>query len=115
RGERMLKVMLGQPFRTVTGCGRSTVRVTPKGDVIPCVYWGRSDLRVENLAARGADGVLASPQFERVRTLPDACLSCPFVSTCHGGCARRRELAGRGAEGGPLSPRLRRGPLRAPH
>ena len=105
--EPILNAMLGQPFRTVTGCGRSTVRVTPKGDIIPCVYWGRSDLRVGDLAARGADGVLASPQFERVRTLPDACVSCPFVSTCHGGCAGRRELAGGVERADPYCPLIR--------
>ena len=51
-------------------------------------------MRVEDLAARGAEGVLASPQFAMVRTVPDACRGCPFVATCHGGCAGRRALAG---------------------
>src|SRR5262249_8356587 len=68
---------------------------------------GRSDLRVEDLAGRGADGVLASPQFERVRTLPDACVSCPFVSTCHGGCSGRRQLPGGRERGGCSWPRAR--------
>src|SRR2546428_7866 len=69
-------------------------RVTPRGDVIPCVYWSTSDLRVEDLGSRGAEGVLASPQFAKVRTVPEACRGCPFVATCHGGCAGRRALAG---------------------
>jgi radical SAM protein with 4Fe4S-binding SPASM domain len=92
--EPILNAMLGQPFAEGSGCGRQTVRVTPRGDVIPCVYWGKSDIRVEDLAASGAEGVLASPQFAMVRTVPDACRSCPFVATCHGGCAGRRALAG---------------------
>ena len=92
--EPILNAMLGEPFRESTGCGRRTVRVTPRGDVIPCVYWNTSDMRVEDVGALGADGVLASPQFTTVRTVPDACRGCPFVTTCHGGCAGRRALAG---------------------
>src|SRR5712664_3210269 len=84
--EPILDAMLGRPFKTGSGCGRQTVRVTPKGAIIPCVYWGRSDLRVEDLRAQGPEGVLASPQFERVRMVPAPCRGCEFVDTCHGGC-----------------------------
>ena len=38
--EPVLNAMLGAPFANGSGCGRQTVRVTPQGDVIPCVYWG---------------------------------------------------------------------------
>ena len=92
--EPILNAMLGEPFKNGSGCGRQTVRITPKGDIVPCVYWRKSDLRLEDLPAEGADGVLASPQFARVRQVPDVCRSCPFVSTCQGGCSGRRELAG---------------------
>jgi radical SAM protein with 4Fe4S-binding SPASM domain len=92
--EPILNAMLGEPFKSGSGCGRQTVRITPKGDIVPCVYWTKSDLRLEDLPAQGADGVLASPQFARVRQMPDVCRSCPFVSTCQGGCSGRRELAG---------------------
>lgn len=92
--EPILNAVLGAPFTNGSGCGRRTVRVTPRGDVVPCVYWTTSDLRLEDLAAAGAAGVLASPQFERARHVPDACRACPFVATCHGGCAGRRQLAG---------------------
>src|SRR3990167_9324903 len=68
--EPILNAMLGEPFKNGSGGGRRTVRVSPKGDVIPCVYWGTSDLRLEDLPAKGADGVLASPQFARVRQVP---------------------------------------------
>src|SRR2546426_154524 len=105
--EPILDAMLGQPFKTGSGCGRQTVRVTPKGAIIPCVYWGASDLRLADLRDKGADGVLASPQFERARALPDACRTCAFVATCHGGCAGRRELAGGVERGDPYCPLLR--------
>src|SRR5216683_3069986 len=105
--EPILDAMLGQPFKTGTGCGRQTVRVTPKGTVIPCVYWGHSDLRIEDLREKGAEGVLASSEFQRVRSIPDACKPCPFVSTCQGGCAGRRELAGGVAMADPYCPLVR--------
>ena len=91
----------------VTRLVSQTVRVTPRGDVIPCVYWNKSDMRVEDLRARGAEGVLASPQFAMVRTVPDACRGCPFVTTCHGGCAGRRALAGGVQAPDPYCPLVR--------
>lgn len=105
--EPILNAMLGAPFANGTGCGRTTVRVTPRGDIIPCVYWRASDLRIEDLAAAGAEGVLASPQFERTRRLPDVCRGCPFEASCHGGCAGRRELAGGVAQADPYCPLVR--------
>ncbi len=64
-------------------------------------------MRVEDLAMRGAEGVLASPQFARVRTVPEACRGCPFVATCHGGCAGRRALAGGVEAPDPYCPLVR--------
>jgi radical SAM protein with 4Fe4S-binding SPASM domain len=105
--EPILNAMLGAPFANGTGCGRSTVRVTPKGDIIPCVYWRASDLRIEDLPRAGADGVLASPEFARTRAVPDVCRACPFEATCHGGCAGRRELVGGVERADPYCPLIR--------
>jgi radical SAM protein with 4Fe4S-binding SPASM domain len=105
--EPLLNAMLGEPFANGSGCGRQTVRVTPRGDIVPCVYWGKSDLRLADLPAAGGPGVLASPQFARVRHVPDACRGCPFVTTCHGGCAGRRELAGGVEQPDPYCPLVR--------
>ncbi len=105
--EPILNAMLGAPFKNGSGCGRQTVRITPKGDIVPCVYWKKSDLRLEDLPAQGVDGVLASPQFARVRLVPEVCRSCPFVATCHGGCAGRRELAGSVELADPYCPLVR--------
>src|SRR5260370_39685455 len=102
--------MLGEPFAESSGCGRQTVRVTPKGDVIPCVYWHASDLRVEELPATGSEGVLASPQFARVRTIPEVCGGCAFVAAGPGGCARRAGLAGGGRGPAPYWPPRGGGP-----
>ena len=92
--EPILNAMLGAPFPDGTGCGRRTVRITPRGGVVPCVYWTDSELRIADLAEAGEAGVLASREFARVRQVPDACRGCPFVASCHGGCAGRRRLSG---------------------
>lgn len=105
--EPVLNAMLGAPFANGSGCGRQTVRVTPRGDIVPCVYWNRSDLRLEDLPGAGGAGVLASPQFARVRRVPEVCRGCPFVSSCHGGCAARRELAGGVERADPYCPLVR--------
>jgi len=42
-----------------------------------------------------------------VRQVPAACRGCPFVSTCHGGCAARRELSGGVEEPDPYCPLVR--------
>lgn len=105
--EPILNAVLGAPFKNGSGCGRQTVRITPRGDVVPCVYWTRSDLRVSDLDEAGAAGVLASPQFRRVRHVPDVCRECPFVATCHGGCSGRRELAGGVEQPDPYCPFVR--------
>src|SRR5712664_2323904 len=105
--EPILNAMLGEPFKNGSGCGRQTVRITPKGDIVPCVYWTKSDLRLDDLPTHGADGVLASPQFARVRQVPEVCRSCRFVSTCQGGCSGRRELAGGVELADPYCPLVR--------
>lgn len=105
--EPILDAMLGAPFAQGSGCGRQTVRVTPKGDIIPCVYWDRSDLRIEDALVKGAGGVLASSQFERSRTVPEICRGCEWVATCQGGCAGRRALAGDVRMADPYCPLVR--------
>jgi len=75
------------------GCGCKTVRVTPRGEVLPCVYWPKRSLGLDDLERLGAD-VVRSPAFAELDTLPDACRGCPLVDVCHGGCASRRLLRG---------------------
>ncbi len=76
---------------TGSPCGRNSIRVNPRGQVIPCVYWpiGPDDgPRVEDLARLGA-AVLEAPEFRRARHEP-ANVECG----CRGGCAARRALLG---------------------
>ena len=91
-GEPLVRAMAGlPPLRS--GCGVSTVRVTPRGTTQPCVYWPGSGEPLSDLSSAGSD-ILNSKPFEQVRTLPPACQPCEFRDSCHGGCAGRRRLQG---------------------
>jgi radical SAM protein with 4Fe4S-binding SPASM domain len=105
--EPILNAVLGLPFPNGSGCGRQTVRVTPRQEIIPCVYWNRSELRLDALATLGAQGVLGSSEFVRTRTVPDLCRRCPLVEVCQGGCAGRRQLAGDVGQPDPYCPLIR--------
>ena len=71
-------------------CGRRSVRVNPRGQVIPCVYWPVNPLlapSVEDMTRLG-EGVLQDGSFEAARQVPPTAASC----SCQGGCASRRAL-----------------------
>ena len=91
-GEPLVRAMAGlPPLRT--GCGVSTVRVTPRATTQPCVYWPGSGEPLRDLIGQGLN-ILSSAPFEQARTLPQACDPCEFRESCHGGCAGRRNLQG---------------------
>jgi len=89
-GEPLVRAMAGLP-PLEGGCGVSTVRVTPRATTQPCVYWPGLGEPLSALISSGS-GILNSAPFEQARTLPEACRSCEFRETCHGGCAGRRRL-----------------------
>src|SRR5712675_274181 len=95
-GEPLVRAMAGlPPLRS--GCGVSTVRVTPRGTTQPCVYWPGSGEPLSDLISAGVN-ILSSTPFELARTLPEACGPCAFRDSCHGGCAGRRRLHGAPAQ-----------------
>jgi radical SAM protein with 4Fe4S-binding SPASM domain len=91
-GEPLVRAMAGLPSLG-GGCGVSTVRVTPRATTQPCVYWPGAGEPLSDLISGGI-GILDSVSFEQALTLPQACESCEFRESCHGGCAGRRRLQG---------------------
>ncbi|HET9698060.1 MAG TPA: radical SAM protein [Terriglobales bacterium] len=89
-GEPLVRAMAGLPA-IAGGCGVGTVRVTPRATTQPCVYWPGPGESLPNLLLTGEE-ILDSEPFVMARTLPEACQSCEFRDTCHGGCAGRRQL-----------------------
>ena len=109
--EPVLRAALGLPGGRNGGCGRSTVRVTPKGTVIPCVYWPDGGDPLTGLLETGP-GILETPAFVACRSVPPACDACSEVSGCGGGCGGRRALTGRPNEPDPYCPLVRDDRLR---
>jgi MoaA/NifB/PqqE/SkfB family radical SAM enzyme len=71
-------------------CGRRSIRINPRGQIIPCVYWpvnGTESLEIKDLSR------LKSQVLEEGAFL-DAQLDPPLASdcACQGGCASRRAL-----------------------
>lgn len=74
------------------GCGATSIRVTPSGTLLPCVYWPRAAASLDQLDGLGALGVLNSPEFTDTARVPESCETCPLVARCRGGCPGRRAL-----------------------
>ena len=71
-------------------CGRRSIRINPRGQIIPCVYWpvdGTDGLMIRDLA-RLKSQVLGEEAFLEARFDPPAASDC----ACQGGCASRRAL-----------------------
>jgi len=91
-GEPLVRAMLGLPPGE-GGCGRRTVRVTPRATVQPCVYWPGAGDPLARLLEAGPE-VVATPPFQAARSVPAACEPCELREACGGGCAGRRRLDG---------------------
>jgi len=91
-GEPLVRAMAGLP-PLAAGCALSTVRITPRATIQPCVYWPGPGEPLSDLLLTGAS-ILNSAPYESARALPEACQACEFRESCHGGCAGRRQLQG---------------------
>ena len=109
--EPVLRAALALPDGAGAGCGRRTVRVTPKGTVIPCVYWPDAGEPLSRLLEAGP-GILDAPAFVACRRVPPACDACRAGAGCGGGCGGRRALAGRPSDPDPYCPFARGDQLR---
>ena len=73
-------------------CGQRSVRINPRGQIIPCVYWpvaSPDGLTIASLAWLGAT-VVNEAAFQAARCVPALAANC----ACRGGCASRRALGG---------------------
>jgi len=102
--EPVVLAALGMTREGGCGCGNTSVRLTPAGDVLPCVYWPTPATTLTALTPNSQEAVLQSDEFVACRTVPTACRACPLVATCGGGCPARRELVGGLNEPDPYCP-----------
>jgi radical SAM protein with 4Fe4S-binding SPASM domain len=90
--EPIVRALLGFEDAS-SGCGRTTIRVTPRGEVLPCVYWKKRELGLAELERWGAT-IINSSAFRELDSIPQFCHDCRFVAVCRGGCPSRRLLRG---------------------
>ena len=89
-GKPLVRAMAGLPPRT-GGCGVSTVRITPRATVQPCVYWPGPGQPLSELPTYKSE-IVRTSVFCEAHVLPPACLLCAHVECCGGGCVGRRRL-----------------------
>ncbi len=75
-------------------CGYKSIRINPRGQVIPCVYWINNIVsdhvpKIEDLTSLKMK-VFDSDYFRLARQIPSVAADCP----CQGGCASRRLING---------------------
>jgi radical SAM protein with 4Fe4S-binding SPASM domain len=90
--EPIVRAVLGLPA-SPAGCGAQTIRLSPRGRIVPCVYAPAGGLALCQLEELGA-AVVDHPSFRALRRVPEVCRSCPHLETCGGGCPSRRRLRG---------------------
>lgn len=66
------------------GCGKTSLRVNPNGEIYPCVYWNESNLTINDLSC------LSESTFSDINILPEVCQKCEHKEICAGGCKGRR-------------------------
>ena len=87
--EPVVRAVMGLP-EVQSPCGRRSIRINPRGQIIPCVYWpveSSDGLTIADLDRLGED-VLHEDAFSLARFDPPLAADCP----CRGGCASRRAL-----------------------
>lgn len=87
-------------------CGRKSIRITPLGGVLPCVYWPRSEIDLAELG-RLKEKVWDSAPFHESRKIPPMCLTCEYVDNCRGGCRSRAVLLEKGDKSDMFCPKIR--------
>ena len=71
-------------------CGVSSLRLRPGGEIMPCVYWDKSPVTMQNFLA----GETKLPTGCKIPT-PDFCEGCEWFEPCQGGCSGRRLYSGK--------------------
>ena len=90
--ERVISAAVGATSGELK-CGSSSIRVTPSGEVLPCVYSPESIAGGTRQLVEVGVAVFETPAFQKYSGVPDECADCEQVRACGGGCSSRRVLA----------------------
>jgi len=82
---------------TVTGtgspCGRSSFRIRPNGELLPCVYWNHTGIYLQEVL-RGERSIREVMDITGKADAPEECAGCQYLEVCRGGCIGRRLYTG---------------------
>jgi radical SAM protein with 4Fe4S-binding SPASM domain len=92
-------------------CGRSSLRITPLKQVLPCVYWPLGTIDLDEFVRR-REMIWNSNAFKEARRMPEACLPCEHVENCRGGCRSRALLLDRRERPDIYCPKLKKDDMR---
>jgi radical SAM protein with 4Fe4S-binding SPASM domain len=101
--ERVIRAAIGLSAEALK-CGSTSIRITPSGNLLPCVYAPKPAGTAADVARLG-ETVFELPEFREQKTLPSDCTDCPLLAVCGGGCASRRALVGKLDDVDPYCPR----------
>jgi MoaA/NifB/PqqE/SkfB family radical SAM enzyme len=87
--EPVVRAVMGLPD-VQSPCGRRSIRINPRGQIIPCVYWPVAPLDGPTIADLSSlkEHILDLDSFRLARFEPVSISEC----ACRGGCASRRSL-----------------------
>jgi MoaA/NifB/PqqE/SkfB family radical SAM enzyme len=87
--EPVVRAVMGLPD-VQSPCGQRSIRINPRGQIIPCVYWpvAASDGPTIADLPRLKEEILGLESFRLARSEPANASDC----ACRGGCASRRSL-----------------------
>jgi radical SAM protein with 4Fe4S-binding SPASM domain len=74
-------------------CGRRSFRVRPDGELLPCVYWNRTGMYLQDVVA-GSRSISEVLRIANCAEPPAECDGCPWLQACMGGCLGRRLYTG---------------------
>lgn len=87
-------------------CGNNSIRIQPDRSILPCVYWGDTNVTIEELFNKEDSHLKVI--FSDVHKVPEECIQCSYVDVCQGGCASRRYLRGEINRADPYCPIVKR-------
>jgi len=74
-------------------CGRRSFRVRPDGELLPCVYWNRTGMYLQEVLA-GSRDISDVLRIAVEAESPPECDGCRYLQACRGGCLGRRLYTG---------------------
>lgn len=88
----LFSALIGMKQKKGCPCGKTSFRITPEGNIVPCVYLTKS-LAASSFNDVEIKDIHNSPLFFEINNRKlDECIDCEYLEYCQGGCATRAFL-----------------------